>query len=121
MLRLRDNLHYSISDVIQHDHRYEASPQSLEKKVQMMDEKIKIMKAHLKNKNRQIIRLKKKVTMLKDVASKLRQTRALPESEPACLDSIVDSDVSQFHRFEKNTQKREAQQAGAKKRLSKVL
>ena len=86
-----------------------------------MKEKTTIMKADLRNKKRKIVRLKKKVTTLKDIVIKLRKARALPESGLACLDSIAASDVSQFfQRFEKNVKKREAEQSGTKERLFKA-
>ena len=116
-----NNVHFSISAFIEHDHRYVRTPRYSKKKLQRMKEKMKMMKADLRNKKKKIVRLKKKVTTLKDIVIKLRKTRALPESGLACLDSIADTDVSQFlQRFEKNMKKREAQQSGTRKRLFKA-
>ena len=71
------------------------TPRSSKKKMQMMEERMRIMKLDLRNNNKKIVRLKKKVTTLKNIVIKLRKTRVLPELGFACLDSIADSDVSQ--------------------------
>ena len=106
---------------IYHDHRYQTTPRSMLKKMLLQKKRIQALMLEKHAQNQHISRLKKQVTSLKQIVSALRKTPSLPDSGLECLESIADTDVSQFlKRFIKNQNNIKEQQVQNKKKLSGI-
>ena len=106
---------------IVHDHRYQTTPRSMLKKMLLQKKRIQALMLEKHAQKQHISRLKQQVTSLKQIVSALRKTPSLPDSGLECLESIADTDVSQFlKRFIKNQSNIKEKQVQNKKKLSGI-
>ncbi|EFN83621.1 hypothetical protein EAI_06570 [Harpegnathos saltator] len=95
-----------VSILLRHDHRYENSPRSLKRQPASACKLIRIYKKECKSNGQRIKRLTTKISFLKGIVRILRKNTSVSESGLACLESIADSDVSEFlQKYARNANK----------------
>ncbi|EZA51135.1 THAP domain-containing protein, partial [Ooceraea biroi] len=82
-----------IINSVNHDHYYDASSSTLRKKLIRSQEALKNKERKIKLQNRQLQRLRTRITSLKEVITNLRSQRMVSENCLSCLDSISDQGV----------------------------
>ncbi|XP_071641013.1 uncharacterized protein [Temnothorax longispinosus] len=107
---------------MRHDHHYEASPRSYKRKLTSALSTIKKLSKECKLNKQRVKRLTTKISSLKDIVRTLRESISVSESGLACLESMADSDVSEFlRRYARNANK--SKKTGSKifKRRGKLV
>lgn len=93
-------------NLLRHDHYYEKSPRSLKMRLALARKTIKRQEEERRLNRQQMKRLRTKINSLKDIVKTLRKQISVSESGLACLESIAESDVSEFlQRYARNANK----------------